>query len=74
MRSPKCTIDSSCVIAFDHVDLIPKLSRLFSELLVAKAVRQDLFKRRSTKDRVRSLFDQYAFFQRYIFLAAIDQE
>lgn len=63
MRSPKCTIDSSCLIALDHLDLIPKLSLLFSEVLVPKAVRQDLFKRRSTKDRVRALFDQYAFFK-----------
>jgi predicted nucleic acid-binding protein len=64
MRAPRCTIDSSCVIALDHLDLLPQLSFLFSLVLVPKAVRDDIFKRRATKKRVRSLFDQYAFFER----------
>jgi predicted nucleic acid-binding protein len=64
MRSRRCTIDSSCVIALDHLDLIPKLSFLFSIVLVPKAVREDLFKRRATKDRLQSLFEAYAFLQR----------
>src|SRR5258708_1915875 len=64
MRSRRYTIDSSCVIALDHLDLVPQLSFLFSVVLVPKAVRQDLFKRRSTKDRLQFLFDAYAFFQR----------
>ena len=33
-------------------------------MLVPKAVREDLFKRRATKDRLQSIFDAYAFFQR----------
>lgn len=33
-------------------------------MLVPKAVREDLFKRRTTKDRLLSLFDSYAFFER----------
>ena len=64
MRAPRCTIDSSCVIALDHLDLLPQLSFLFSLVLVPKAVRDDIFKRRATKKRVQSLFDQYAFFER----------
>ena len=64
MRERRCTIDSSCVIALDHLDLLPKLSFLFSRVLVPKAVRQDLFKRRETKNRLRALFDSYAFFER----------
>jgi predicted nucleic acid-binding protein len=64
MRAPRCTIDSSCVIALDHLDLLPQLSLLFSLVLVPKAVRDDIFKRRATKKRVQSLFDQYAFFER----------
>lgn len=60
----RCTIDSSCVIALDHLNLIPQLSFLFSIVLVPKAVREDLFKRRSAKDRIHLLFDEYAFFQR----------
>jgi predicted nucleic acid-binding protein len=64
MRAPRCTIDSSCVIALDHLDLLPQLSFLFSLVLAPKAVRDDIFKRRATKKRVRSLFDQYAFFER----------
>ena len=64
MRAPRCTIDSSCVIALDHLDLLPQLSLLFSRVLVPKAVREDLFKRRATKDRVQLLFDNYAFLER----------
>src|SRR6266702_5806529 len=61
MRTPRCTIDTSCVIALDHLDLMPKLSFLFSRVLIPKAVRSDLFRRRSTKNRVRALFRAYAF-------------
>lgn len=64
MRAPRCTIDSSCVIALDHLDLLPQLSFLFDRVLVPKAVREDLFKRRTTKDRLRLLFDTYAFIGR----------
>jgi predicted nucleic acid-binding protein len=64
MRARRCTIDSSCVIALDHLDLVPWLSFLFSIVLVPKAVREDLFKRRETKNRLQSFFDDYAFFQR----------
>jgi predicted nucleic acid-binding protein len=64
MRARRCTIDSSCVIALDHLELVPQLSLLFSIVLVPKAVRDDLFKRRTTKDRLQSLFEVFAFFQR----------
>src|SRR5271170_3713832 len=64
MRVSRCTIDSSCVIALDHLDLLPQLSLLFSIVLVPKAVRDELFKRRATKDRLQALFDAYAFLQR----------
>ena len=64
MRAPRCTIDSSCVIALDNLSLVPQLSVLFSIALVPKAVREDLFKRRATKDRLQFVFDEYAFFQR----------
>lgn len=64
MRVRRCTIDTSCVIALDHLELIPQLSLLFSIVLVPKAVREDLFKRRTTKDRIQALFDTYAFFKR----------
>lgn len=64
MRVLRCTIDSSCIIALDHLDLVPKLSFLFSIVLVPKAVRGDLFKRRATKDRLQFFFDTYSFFQR----------
>ncbi len=64
MRAHRCTIDSSCVIALDHLDLVPQLSLLFSIILVPKAVREDLFKRRETKDRLQALFEAYAFLQR----------
>jgi hypothetical protein len=58
MRVRRSTIDSSCVIALDHLDLIPELSLLFSIVLVPKAVREDLFKRRVAKDRLQRLIAQ----------------
>jgi predicted nucleic acid-binding protein len=64
MRVRRCTIDSSCVIALDHLELVPQLSVLFSVVLVPKAVRDELSKRRATKDRLQRLFDRYGFFQR----------
>jgi predicted nucleic acid-binding protein len=64
MRSRRCTIDSSCIIALDHLQLVPQLSMLFSPVLVPKAVRKELFKRRATKNRLQSIFSNYGFFQR----------
>lgn len=64
MRSRRCTIDSSCIIALDHLQLIPGLTVLFSPVLVPKAVRNELFKRRATKDRLQFIFNTYGFFQR----------
>jgi predicted nucleic acid-binding protein len=64
MRVRRCTIDSSCVIALDHLELVPQLSFLFSVVLVPKAVREELSKRRATKDRLQRIFDHYDFFQR----------
>jgi len=64
MRQSVCVIDSSCVIALDHLELFPQLTFLFSEVLLPKAVRRDLFKRRLTKDRVRGFFTSFAFVRR----------
>jgi predicted nucleic acid-binding protein len=64
MRSLRCTIDSSCIIALDHLHLVPQLSVLFSPVLVPKAVRNELFKVRATKDRLQFIFSTYGFFQR----------
>lgn len=64
MRQPVCVIDSSCVIAIDHLELFPQLTFLFSEVLLPKAVRRDLFKRRVSKDRVRGFFSSFAFIRR----------
>ena len=64
MLEPVCTIDTSCIVALDHLDLLPKLSLLFSRVLLPKAVRTELFKRRSTKDRLRTLLRSYAFIAR----------
>src|ERR1035441_1288280 len=64
MRALRCTIDSSCIIALDHLDLVPQLSLLFSLVLVPKAVRNELFKIRATKDRLQVIFSTYGFFQR----------
>jgi predicted nucleic acid-binding protein len=64
MRALRCTIDSSCIIALDHLDLVPQLSILFSIVLVPKAVREELFKRHETQQRLEAIFEAYAFFQR----------
>lgn len=64
MPAPMCTMDASSVIALDHLDLLPQLSFLFSRVLLPKAVRTELFKRRATKDRLQALLDSYAFIER----------
>lgn len=63
MRQPSCTIDSSCVIALDHLNLVAELSFLFSIVLVPKAVRQELLKRRGTKHRLQAVFAKYSYVQ-----------
>lgn len=64
MRPLTCTLDASCLIALDHLDLLPQLSLLFSRVLVPKAVRIELFRRRHTKDRLRAVLKSYAFVER----------
>ena len=64
MRTSRCTIDSSCIIALDYLNRIPQLTFLFARVLVPKAVREELFKRRITKDRLQAIFDEYPFFER----------
>jgi len=64
MHVRRCTIDSSCIIALDHLNLAPQLSFLFPIVLVPKAVRAGLFKRRATKDRLQALFEDFSFLQR----------
>jgi predicted nucleic acid-binding protein len=61
MRLPICTIDASSVIALDHLNLLPQLSFLFSRVLLPGAVRTELFRRRATKDRLKTILDSYAF-------------
>lgn len=63
MQKLACTIDTSSVIALDHLGLVPQLSWLFSRVLLPKAVREGLFKRRKMKDRVRAILRDYAFIQ-----------
>ncbi|HEY1336705.1 MAG TPA: hypothetical protein VGF59_04310, partial [Bryobacteraceae bacterium] len=44
-------------------DLLPRLSLLFSRVLLPKAVRTELFRRRMTKDRLRAILRSYRFIQ-----------
>jgi predicted nucleic acid-binding protein len=44
--------------------LIPQLSFLFSRVLLPKAVREELFKRRATKDRLQVALNRYEFLDR----------
>ena len=64
MRAPQCTIDSSCVIHLDRLNLIPTLNFIFSSVLLPKAVRRELFRRTTTKDRIKALLRRYAFLQK----------
>ena len=64
MPERRCTIDSSCVIALDLLSLLPKLSWLFSVVLVPKAVREELFRQLDRAERLSALFDKYGFLQR----------
>jgi predicted nucleic acid-binding protein len=64
MRPPICTIDASIIIALEHLDLLPQLSLLFSWVLIPKAVRTELYKRRATKDRLQAVLAAYTFIER----------
>lgn len=63
MRTPRCTIDSSCLVALEHLDLIPQLSWVFDIVLVPRAVREELFRRPETEERLKRLFANFTFFQ-----------
>lgn len=56
-------IDASCVIAIEQLALLPKLTLLFNRLLVPKAVRVELFRRRRMKNRIKKLMREFAFLE-----------
>jgi predicted nucleic acid-binding protein len=64
MRPPICTIDASIIIALDHLDVLPQLSLLFSRVLIPKAVRTELYRRRATKNRLQAVLSAYTFIER----------
>lgn len=53
--------DASCLIALDRLDLVPKLAFLFGRLLIPKAVRGELYRRRRTRDRIKALLKNCGF-------------
>ena len=61
MAKPLGVIDTWCVMALDRLNLLPQLTLLFAQLLIPKAVRAELFRRRLAKDRIRALLREYAF-------------
>lgn len=61
MRGRRCTIDSSCLIALDHAGVAPQLSMLFQAVLVPKAVRAELSRRRGIRDRLKVWKAELAF-------------
>lgn len=54
-------MDSSSLIALDHLNLIGNLSLLFGIVLLPKAVRAELRRRRNMRLRLRSLLRDYEF-------------
>jgi predicted nucleic acid-binding protein len=62
VAKPYGVVDASCVIALDTVNLMPELTWLFGRLLIPKAVRTELYRRRITKDRIKALQREYAGF------------
>lgn len=64
MRLPSCTIDTSCIIALDLLDLLPKLNFLFDQVLVPRAVRAEMRRPRRGRKRLQTLFEDYEFFRR----------
>lgn len=61
MPLPVCTIDTSVVIALDHLNLLSQLSWLFSRVLLPKAVRDELFRRPGREERIKELSASYDF-------------
>jgi len=64
MRRPRCTIDTSCVIALDYIGRLPLPTYLFDRVLLPKGVRSELSVQRTRREKLRSLLDQYAFFEK----------
>jgi predicted nucleic acid-binding protein len=56
-------MDTSSVIALDYVNLVASLSLLFSRVLLPTAVRTELYRRRSTKDRLQAILRSYSFIE-----------
>jgi predicted nucleic acid-binding protein len=63
MQKPCAVIDASCVIALDAISVFPLLAFVFSRVLIPKAVRVELFRRRRTKDRIKFAIRSYQFVQ-----------
>jgi predicted nucleic acid-binding protein len=51
------------LIALDFLGLLPLMATLFATVLIPKAVRKELFRRRRMKDRIQSALRNYAFLQ-----------
>jgi predicted nucleic acid-binding protein len=61
---PTATIDSTCLIALESLDLLPKLSVLFDRVWIPKAVREETAKRHRRKQRITAIINRYAFYER----------
>lgn len=64
MRPSACTIDTSCVIALDYLGILHQLTSLYSRVLLPAAVRKELFRRRTAKDRLRKIMTTYSFIEK----------
>ncbi len=63
MRLPTCTVDSSAVVALDHLDLLPRLSVMFSRVLLPRGVRAELFSLPGREERLGKLSESYRFIE-----------
>jgi hypothetical protein len=63
MSARRCMIDSSCVIVLDLSISCPNSVFSFRSCWCRKR-REDLFKRRATRDSLQFFFEAYGFFQR----------
>jgi len=61
---PTATIDSTCLIALESLDLLPKLSVLFDRIWIPKAVREETAKRHRRKHRITAIINRCAFYER----------
>src|SRR5712691_4707720 len=64
MARRTATIDTSCLIALNHLQLLEKVAILFEKVYIPKAVQQEISRRGGPRRRIRSVLHRFALYQK----------